>query len=85
MTLTGWFVLLLAIMLHIVGLSWYDRHSVLEAALSASSASDLAALLAAAAFLGLRLGLLLLGPWLVACGLLRTGRAVLAWPVSADG
>lgn len=71
--LIGLLLLALALVVHAVGLRWLDGHAVLDAMLSAPSAGDMLAMLLAVCFVGLRLVLLLLGPWLIAVGLLRLG------------
>ncbi len=75
----GLALLALAAALHAVGLRWLADHAVLDAMLSPPTAGDLAALAVAAAFLGLRVLLLVLGPGLAAVGLLRLGLALIPW------
>jgi len=69
----GLALLALAGLVHALGLRWLDGHAVLDAMLSPPTAGDLIALAFAVAFLGLRLVLLVLGPFLVGMGLVRLG------------
>ena len=62
---------------HALGLRWLDGHAVLDAMLAPPTAGDLIALAFAVAFLGLRLVLLVLGPYLMLMGLVRLGMSLI--------
>ena len=77
--LIGLLLLAVAGAAHGVGLRWLDGHAILDAMLAPPTTGDLIGMAFAVGYLGLRVVLLVLGPWLMVVGLVWLGLSVVVF------